>query len=311
MSLRARIPAALLRLAPLGAALLAAGCGLGAGNAPSGVRLTVSRDFGARPLRDLQRPRVVGAETVMRFLQRNARVDTRYGGGFVRSINGLAGAPRVDWFYYVNGVEAQRGAAATRVHPGDRVWWDRHDWTATETVPAVVGSFPEPFLHGVDGRRLPVRVECAPGTQKACDTVARRLARYGIPAAEGSLRTSVTTRTLRVLVGPWAAVSEDPALARLQDGPGGSGVYARPLADSRAIALLDPRGRVTRTLGAGSGLVAATRVQGDPPVWTVTGTDAAGVAAAAQAFVEPSLRDRFAIAVSAGTTVPLPEDPAR
>jgi Domain of unknown function (DUF4430) len=317
MSRARRSRPALSRLAAAAAAacaLLAGGCGIGPGKGASGVALTVTRDFGNRTLKQLSRPHVAGSETVMRLLTRNARVDTAYGGGFVQSIDGLAGGGsggRVDWFYYVNGVQAGRGAATTRVHGGDRIWWDRHDWSASETIPAVVGSFPEPFLHGVDGKRLPVRVECAPGATTACDTVAKSLARFGIPAAEGSLRTSVTEKTLRVLVGTWREVSEDPALARIQDGPGVSGVYARPGAGGRTIALLDPRGRTTRTLGAGSGLIAATRVEGDPPIWTVTGTDAAGVLASSRAFAVRALRDRFAVAVSGAATIPLPEDPAR
>ena len=101
----------------------------------------------------------------MSLLMRNAAVNTRYSGGFVEGIDGLAGGQEaghpVDWFYYVNGVEAPKGAAATNVHAGDHIWWDRHDWSQTDSVPAVVGSFPEPFLNGIEGRRLPVRIECA------------------------------------------------------------------------------------------------------------------------------------------------------
>ncbi|HEU4978118.1 MAG TPA: DUF4430 domain-containing protein [Solirubrobacteraceae bacterium] len=297
-------------------ALLAAGCGLGPGKSPTGVSLTVTRDFGTRTLKQARRPHVSGTETVMRLLMRNARVGTAYGGGFVQSIDGLSGGGsggHVDWFYYVNGVQGTKGAAATDVHPGDSVWWDRHDWKASETIPAVVGSFPQPFLGGVGGRRLPVRIECASGAvQKACGVVSQRLAAYGIPAAEGSLRTSVTEHTLRVLVGPWAAVSEDPAIARMQDGPDASGVYAEPAPAGHTIALLDPLGHTVRTLGAGGGLIAATQVEGDPPIWTVSGTDTAGVNAAANAFSARVLKDRFAVAVApGGALVPLPEDPAR
>jgi hypothetical protein len=157
-----RRPAALLAL--LGAlAALTAGCGAGAGEKPAGTRLTVTQEFGARAAKRLDAPKVSGSETVMRLLQRNAKVTTRFGGGFVQSIDGVAGGRSggrpVDWFYYVNGVEASEGAAAKRLNPGDRVWWDRHDWGAAQRVPAVVGSFPEPFLHGIGGRRLPVRIE--------------------------------------------------------------------------------------------------------------------------------------------------------
>src|SRR4051812_47087638 len=247
----------------------------------------------------------------MRLLQRNAKVTTRFGGGFVQSIDGVEGGRQggrpFDWFYYVNGVEASKGATATRVHAGDRVWWDRHDWGAAQRVPAVVGSFPEPFLHGIDGRRLPVRVECADQSAPACRTVFERLAALGVPAARGGLRTAQTEQTLRVLVGPWAQVRPDRGLGPIEEGPGRSGVYARPSKDGRRIATLDARGRTVRTLGAGAGLIVATRDADAPPVWAVTGTDAAGVEAAAGQLAERALARRFAVAVAGGRTVPLPE----
>ena len=131
----------------LGAVALA-GCGLGAGATPSGVKLVVSSDFGARLLPATGPLQVKGQETALSLLERNYRVATSDGGGFVESVDGLsggqeAGAP-VDWFYYVNGVEATKGAAATNVHPGDHIWWDRHNWSQTDDVPAVVGSLPMP-----------------------------------------------------------------------------------------------------------------------------------------------------------------------
>ena len=97
----------------------------------------------------------------MRFLQRYAEVDTGYGGRFVDAIEGLRSGSRRgerrDWFYYVNGIEADAGAAEREVAGSDRVWWDYRDWGAAMRVPAVVGSFPEPFLHGSEGKRFPVR----------------------------------------------------------------------------------------------------------------------------------------------------------
>ncbi|HEY2217208.1 MAG TPA: DUF4430 domain-containing protein, partial [Solirubrobacteraceae bacterium] len=161
------------------AAVVFGGCGLGAGKAPGGVQLLVTRDFGTSTVRSWSAPQVRGQETAMSLLTRNAKVATRFGGGFVQSIDGLAGGREggqpVDWFYYVNGVEAAKGAAGTNVHPGDHVWWDRHDWSQTDDVPAVVGSFPEPFLNGLEGKRLPVRVECASAAQQACVVVTKEL----------------------------------------------------------------------------------------------------------------------------------------
>lgn len=290
-------------------ATVLAGCGLGAGSTPGGVNLTVTRDFGTAVVHQSSAPRVVGEETVMQLLMRNAHVGTAYGGGFVQSLDGLSsghgsGRP-VDWFYYVNGIQASRGAAETRLHEGDHVWWDLHDWSATQSVPAVVGAFPEPFVHGDNGKRLPVRVDCADARSSACRTVTGSLRAAGVAAGVGSLGT-YEPDTLTVLVGPWPAIRAAPPAALVERGPRASGVYATPAADGHAIALLDERGSPVRTISAGSGLVAATRYFTDEPTWLVTGTDAVGVDAAAKALSPATLRDRFALATSAGQDVPVP-----
>jgi hypothetical protein len=291
-------------------ALAVAGCGLGAGAAPSAVQLSVTRDFGARVLRPSGAPHVQGQETVMSLLLRNATVTTRYGGGFVQSVDGLAGGQEagrpVDWFYYVNGVEASKGAAATNVHPGDHIWWDRHDWSQTDDVPAVVGSFPEPFLNGIAGKRLPVRVECVAVGGEPCREVTGRLRALGVPAAIAGLGSGGGPSTLRVLVGIWTALEGDFAAREVGRGPRASGVYARFLLNGRELALLDQDGRVVRTLMAAAGLLAATRQGEEAPVWVVTGTDEPGLELAAHAFQGDSLQGRFALALSAQGATPLP-----
>src|SRR5437588_3577637 len=188
-------------LAATAMAASAAGCGLGPGAGTSNVTVTVTRDFGARRVGSITESKVPGSETVMRMLERSFRVQTRYGGGFVQSINGLGGSSaRLDWFYYVNGIEAPAGAAATPVHRGDRIWWDLHDWSVTNTVPAVVGSFPEPFVHGVGGKRLPVTVECVRDVSAACAVVGTTLSRAGAPVASQLFGTGSGSDSLNLLV---------------------------------------------------------------------------------------------------------------
>ncbi|HEY8303739.1 MAG TPA: DUF4430 domain-containing protein [Solirubrobacteraceae bacterium] len=307
MALR-RSPALVLTLAALCAF---AGCGLGPGSTPKDVQLTVTHEFGARILLGARAPKVVGEETVMSLLRRNASVETRYGGGFVQGIDGLQGGTRAgqpwDWFYYVNGAEATKGAADTAVHAGDRVWWDLHDWSQTEDVPAVVGAFPEPFLTGLEGKRYPVRVECPDPSTSACHTVLGRLHAVGVPAALAAMSGGEGGATLRVLVGPFSALSGDPSARTLTRGPRSSGVYARFAKGGSALELLDADGHTARTLGANAGLVAATRSGEDAPVWIVSGTDLAGVERAADGLDEVSLRNRFALALEgSGAEVALP-----
>jgi hypothetical protein len=310
--------AGLLALGGAAVVALLAGCGLGAGATPGGVRLEITRDFGSRTLRALRAPRAHGQETVMSLLLRNATVTTRYGGGFVQSIDGdgggSAGGSPADWFYYVDGVEAPKGAAETDVHSGERIWWDLHDWGQTDYIPAVVGSFPEPFLNGVDGRRAPVRVECAQAAGEACATVGAHLREAGVPAARAELGPAgVGPESLRVLVGTWSEVRHELGVASLEGGPAASGVYARVDDGGRALELLDAQGRVVRTLTGDAGLIAATRYTGEEPEWIVTGTDPAGVDRAAHALDEADLRDHFAVAIAPGASavadsiLPLPQ----
>jgi hypothetical protein len=299
-------------LALLLAAAALAGCGVGAGDDVGGVSLLVTRDFGRAALpgspADVNAP---GGETAMRALQRTFDVTTRYGGGFVQSIDGVSGGTKggrpFDWFYYVNGIEAPRGAASTALHRGDVVWWDRHDWGATNRIPAVVGAWPEPFLHGNDGERMPARLECAEGFESACKEVQQRLADIGVVAGEAALGTRGGAELLRVVVGPWPAARTDFTLRLIARGPAASGVYAIPAEDGSRIDVLDPRGRVVRTLGPGTGLIAATAVENEPPVWVVTGTDAAGIAMAARSLTADALRGKFAVALQDDLPIALPQ----
>jgi hypothetical protein len=299
-------------LAVLCAAAALGGCGLGpAGSPADGVGLTATRDFGRRSLLDVQRARVASGDSALRVLQRSARVRTRPGGG-VAAIDGFGGGPRRGWSLYVNGIRPDDdGAAAVEVHGGDRLWWDLHDAGLTADIPAVVGSFPEPFVHGSGGRRLPVRVECDDPRAGPCDAVARKLIALGVPAGRSAISQSAADESLRVLVGPWSRLrGGDAESASIDDGPRASGVFARFDASARRLVVLDARGRPARTLGAGTGLVAATRAKDRQPVWFVTGTDRAGVASAARAFDESTLDDRLALAISDDLPVSVPLQPA-
>ncbi len=298
-------------LALLLLAALAAGCGLGAGESEEGgATLIVTRDFGTREVGTGSADPIPGGETVMRMLQRDFEVETRYGGGFVQQINGIAGGREggrpVDWFYYVNGILADDGAAAHKLSAGDDVWWDHHDWGESADVRAVVGAFPEPFASGTGGKRLPVRLDCAGAAADACDEVAGRLEDEGVKAGRSAAGGFGGEGVLRVKVGVWADLRRDPAVRRLEEGPRASGVYVRPSAAGDALALLDQEGETVQTLGPGAGLVAATTLGGEAPTWIVTGTDAVGLAAAAAQLEEDALGEHFAIAVEDGRPVPLP-----
>jgi hypothetical protein len=292
--IRARILAAALALA----ATAAAGCGLGPGKSTGEVELTVTRDYGNKVLLPEQ-DSINESDTVFRVLDRNADVSTRYGGGFVQSIDGLAGAQgggrSSDWFFYVNGIESPIGATQYDLSEGDRIWWDYRDWTAAMRVPAVVGSWPEPFVHGFQGERWTPAISCE-GAVAPCNTVERALRAGGARAAD----LGEAHGTANIVVGPWNQIRGDHVPPLLAEGPERSGVFARFVGTKRPLLeLLNQRGQPAGSVGKGGGLIAALREGDGPPVWVVTGTDRKGVIAAAD-LVGPALRNRYAVAVQPG-----------
>jgi len=302
---------AVRRVALLAAAALAlAGCGLGEGEElGGGAELRVTRDFGAERLATAEREDVREDDTVLRFLESEREVDTAYGGGFVQSIDGLEGegpAGGSDWFYFVNGLEADVGAADHALSPGDVVQWDYRHWDAAMRVPAIVGAYPEPFLHGVEGEKIPTRVECEDDESVACGEVKDRLGEAGVTATGAPLGATAGDEILRVVVATWDVARDVQAARPIEEGPAASGVFARFDPDGSELALLDEEGEEASVLGPGAGLVAATELSTQKPVWLVTGVDEEGVERAAEALDEEVLRDAFAVAVDPGGPVSLP-----
>ena len=307
------------------AAILAAavaGCGFGPGDESGDADLTITRDYGAEELLS-EAAELRESDTVMRVLDRSADIETRFGGGFVQSINGIAGesgARRSDWFFFVNGIESSIGAAEFEARDGDRIWWDYRDWTDALRTPALVGSWPEPFVHGFDGERWETAVICAFKALPEGDSCARTeqvlLEQSGLDFALGQpgrfggtrMRSSKKVGELaHIFVGDWAGIRDDSVAGLLDEAPSRSGVFARfeDSGEEVRLELLNEEAEVVETLGPGAGLVAALRPDDGPPTWVVTGTDEAGVNAAVELLGE-QLRNRYAVATAGEEPIPVP-----
>jgi hypothetical protein len=272
--------------------LVASGCYSKSKPAPAAGKptatITVTRDLGARPLLGA---RVAPGQTVMAALEGVAKVSTRYGGRFVQSIDGVSGSLRraQDWTYFVNGLEAEVGATEVTLHAGDRVWWDYRPWADLPTVPAVIGSFPEPFVHGTGTHAALVEVRGSPA-------LAAALRRDGA-------RVGTATSRWRVLVGSNTALRADAAYRTAMAAPLAEGVTvglrAGVVIGYAGHGALDPLPRARAA-------VFAIRAGGGATLY-VAGVDAAAATAAADALArDPSLaRDRYAMALDAsGHVVP-------
>jgi hypothetical protein len=162
------------------AAIVLASCGAGGGGGTAEVWIT--RDRGRQVV---SMDTVPAGLTAMQALDRVADVKTRYGGRFVQAIGGVQGslAGRHDWFYFVNGIEADRSAAELRLRAGDVEWWDLRSWANGQmSVPVVVGAWPKP----VDGDVLVV-------SDRGAKAAGRALAR-SVHANGGRHRVFVVSR---------------------------------------------------------------------------------------------------------------------
>lgn len=266
-----------------------AGCGQSASDGADGIFLSVTRDYGADEVVALRGEPVPPAGGLAGILSRYPN-------------------PRGAQSLFVNGIRVDGPVGSAVAHGGDRVWLDQHEPGVARAVRAVVGSFPEPFVHGLDGRRLPVRLECDDPRAGACAAIADKLVGLGVVAGRSIISRSAADETVRILVAPWKRLrGREFEADSLDRGPRSSGVYARFDESAERLLVLDADGRVARTLGAGSGLIAATSEPARQPVWFVTGTDEAGVAAAARALDESVLGDRYALAISDDLPVAVPQ----
>jgi hypothetical protein len=302
------------------ATVAAAGCGSEAADSDGPTAtMRITRDFGHELLSSQDLAPLEGRRTVLRLLKDHHDLVTGSALGWPDSIDGVRAGERGDsqstWALNVNGIEADEEPRDYRLHPGDVVQWDRRDWHMLLDVRATVGAFPETFTRGAFGRRFPTTVECTDGQARACLVVKRALQRAGVAvdgSATGPLPPAGQVRRATVLVGPWKQLRKRQWARFIDYGARFSGVFAKFDKAAERIRLLDWDARTVRTVGAGSGLVAAQRPSEEFLLWTITGVDEAGVERAARAVGSDDLRDAFALVVSetGAQKVPLPlQDP--
>ena len=266
--------------------------------------MLVTRDFGRADVGDFVVEGVGPSTTVIRALESGLPVETVYGGGFVDAIDGFAsrqGGRPLDWFYFVNGIEAEVGAADFTLAPGDRVWWDLRDWGSSMYVGSVVGSYPAPLAGGYRGEEWSVSLACR-SSGSTCDLVRSELEDDGIEVAPGRGREE----GIEVVVGEWGRIAG--RIPELGGPPSRSGVFARFAGPEGGLQLLDPVGAVVIEEERRAGLVASVGGSGEPPTWVVGGTDPAGVRAAATLLDPERLARSYAVAAVDGEAVRLPTE---
>jgi Domain of unknown function (DUF4430) len=264
----------------------------------SEVRLVVSRDFGATVMVDELAPAKQGLD-VMRLLAEHTTVDTSYGGQFVNGINGVRStfggvstATAADWFYWVDGVLADVGAADWKLSGGDTVWWDYHCWSGAMVLPATLDAFPVPWDRAPLAVTADARVAGLP----------QWAAISGLKLAAGSeqpLGTSLPDGGLLVITRPQSA----PAWLRDALSTSGTGVAV----DAHSGALtLAAQGGAAAPQATAAALALANPRHAEEPVLLLMGSSAAAVQALLDQLTPANLTARVGVALVDGRLVGLP-----
>lgn len=218
------------RLAAFAAVLSVALAGCSSGTSNSGhATVWVTRDRGAQVLHV---GKVPAGLTAMQALQRVAKVKTRYGGRYVRSVDEVAEQGRRSWFYYVNGYLADHGSAEYRLRDGDVEWWDYRLWRDPLQDSVVVGAFPEPFLHGYGGERRSAVVASRAPANPLIRAIAKRLQARSV-LATGKLPGDAN---ILFLAGSTPTGTRFEAKLRAKGSPPGSPVRMLYLGDLGRLA---------------------------------------------------------------------------
>ncbi len=137
------------------------------------VRVIISLNYGAKLIKNTT---VKPGESALSALESVAAVKTAYGGGFVKSIDGIGGnSSSQAWFYYINGLLANVGANQYILHAGDVMRWDYHPWKNRSFTTAELADFPEPLVHGYAGKTYKTVIVYARDCQSIAEQIAQNL----------------------------------------------------------------------------------------------------------------------------------------
>ncbi len=281
------------------------------------VTLKVTKDYGREILVD----QVVELEknwAVYDLLEANTELSTEYGGSFVTGINGIMSNPkgesrkRYDWFYFVNGVSADRGIIDYALSSGDIVWWDYHAWeNMSSSNSTVIGSFPEPFVHGYNGFMGEIIIMSAKDTEDSAITLKQTLIDFGsttvkIEAIDNNL---IENREGPVIViGKWDELNQFEYISELNEAYEKVGSFTH--FEEGKMQLFDASNVNGTTFGKNAGVIMShgDGLGDDSPLWLVIGIDSEGLNEAVDTLVnEPeAILNSYGVAVIDNQIIRLP-----
>lgn len=266
------------------------------------VTVVVTRDFGKELILE-EEIEVESGTSAMQALEAVADVETEYGGGFVKAINGNSSEGNSDWFYYINGILSNLGANDYILRDGDIEHWDLRDWSYQQFVPAIIGDFPQPFQSGFGGEMKATLLVYPEALTDETQTLATKVVISGpnavMSVTHQELPEELKMKANLIVIGN----ANSGVIPELNDAHKQLGFFA--YFEEGKIKVLDSQGNLAGEYGAGYGLIQATQNpwspggvgSGESAVWMVSGTNNKGVISAINALVNNYDELKYAFAV--------------
>ncbi|MEA1961912.1 MAG: DUF4430 domain-containing protein [Bacillota bacterium] len=278
--------------------------------------LLVTQNFGNHIIFNKKVP-IDDKSYVLDILKANLDVETKYDGGFISSINGLKtqgsvmNGERGDWFYYVNGVCSHVGAMDYKLMTGETVWWDYHPWSTGPAVSSVIGCYPEPFVHGYNGKTGSINILYSEGNLNNANSLCDSLKARGVSSVKVSGLSEELVKNRHgptIVLGKWSMLKEIYYLDNLNKAYRKNGTSVHFL--DNGLELLNYKGEVSKNIDGSAAVIVATgEGLGDAnPLWLAAGTDNSAVTQAIDILVKnPSkIFQLYNAAVSSGEIIALP-----
>jgi hypothetical protein len=284
------------------------------------VRVVATRGFGHEVMFD-ELVEVPSGTSAMAALREVADTGTAYGGAFVNVIDGVSSGytgtkgTQQDWFICINGIQSNTGALDYTMHHGDVQRWDFHHWNFRMFIPAIVGDFPEPFLHGYGGQVEPTIIVYDDGFKQNAEELEDTMIGLGVANVSSQPISELSDDDKRnanlIIIGN----TDGEMITELNSVWNRLGFFAH--FEDGGLEVYTGTGEKAAEYGPGTGIIQATQSPWNPKgtgacenvVWMISGTDEAGVEDAVEALVNRSdeLQHTFAVVLADGEIIKVPQ----
>jgi len=281
------------------------------------IDLWVTTGFGSatidEELKDYQQ-----SYSIMDILRQTTEVETAYGGGFVQAINGITSTytnifnsdKKKDWFYWINGLNANVGANDYLPKDGDIIWWDYHDWSHTVGPNAVIGTFPQPFVNGYNEVNNGTEIWYTKNNEPEAETLQKLLLNKNVEKVTTNLfqQQDLYDRSkMTILLGEWSELKNNQQLNDLFQQGTKLGLFAG-IKDQK-IYTTYVNGGISESFDSNSVLIVSiAQSPGDThPLWLIIGLNSEDIEQALTVLQDGQMiKKKVGVVISNGKVFDLP-----